>query len=99
MAQFTLQEKIQNTGDKSPGVPRIGLPAYEWWSEALHGVARSPGVKFPPSGNFSYATSFPQPISMGAAFDMPLVRAVAGECRQMEERAVRRGGKGDEGVH
>ena len=54
------------------------MPPYEWWNEALHGVAHSPGVGFPRSGNFSYATSFPQPITLGAAFDMALVRAVAG---------------------
>ncbi|KAF4636637.1 hypothetical protein G7Y89_g1445 [Cudoniella acicularis] len=74
---FTLEEKINNTQNKSPGVPRIGLPAYEWWSEALHGVARSPGVHFASSGNFSYATSFPQPITMGAAFDDDLILSVA----------------------
>lgn len=45
--------------------------------EALHGVAASPGVSFNQSGDFSYATSFPQPILMGAAFDDQLIRAVA----------------------
>jgi beta-D-xylosidase 4 len=58
-------------------VPRLGLPAYQWWQEALHGVALSPGVKFAPTGNFSYATSFPQPILMGAAFDDALIKDVA----------------------
>ncbi|TVY71522.1 putative exo-1,4-beta-xylosidase bxlB [Lachnellula suecica] len=77
VALFTLAEKINNTGNASPGVPRIGLPAYQWWSEALHGVAYSPGVNFASSGNYSYATSFPQPITMGAAFDDELILAVA----------------------
>lgn len=45
--------------------------------EALHGVASSPGVQFASSGNYSYATSFPQPILMGAAFDDSLIEAVA----------------------
>ena len=45
--------------------------------EALHGVASSPGVNFSTSGNYSYATSFPQPITMGAAFDDALIHAVA----------------------
>jgi xylan 1,4-beta-xylosidase len=45
--------------------------------EALHGVASSPGVTFASSGNFSYATSFPQPIVMSAAFDDALIEAVA----------------------
>ena len=44
---------------------------------ALHGVASSPGVNFSSSGNYSYATSFPQPITMGAAFDDALIEAVA----------------------
>ncbi|RYC56244.1 hypothetical protein CHU98_g9963 [Xylaria longipes] len=77
VAAFTTNEKISNSWDNSPGVSRIGLPAYEWWQEALHGVARSRGVQFANSGEFSYATSFPQPITMGAAFDMPLISSVA----------------------
>lgn len=44
---------------------------------ALHGVASSPGVHFADTGDFSYATSFPQPILMGAAFDDELIEAVA----------------------
>ena len=74
---FTLAEKFNNTGSESPGVPRLGLPAYTWWQEALHGVASSPGVNFSTSGNFSYATSFPQPILMAAAFDDQLITDVA----------------------
>jgi len=46
-------------------------------SEALHGIATSPGVSFANSGNYSSATSFPQPILMGAAFDDELIRDVA----------------------
>ena len=49
----------------------------DFTSKALHGVASSPGVNFSASGNFSYATSFPQPILMGAAFDDELIEAVA----------------------
>lgn len=74
---FTLEEKLNNTGSDSPGVPRLGLPTYVWWNEALHGVASSPGVSFADSGDFSHATSFPQPILMGAAFDDDLIRDVA----------------------
>lgn len=74
---FTLEEKLNNTGHVSPGVPRLGLPAYTWWQEALHGVADSPGVNFSDAGDFSVATSFPQPILMGAAFDDELIRDVA----------------------
>ncbi|QSZ31219.1 hypothetical protein DSL72_000782 [Monilinia vaccinii-corymbosi] len=75
---FTLAEKINNTGNTSPGVPRIGLPAYEWWNEALHGLAF--GASWGASGNnFSYSTSFPQPILMGAAFDDELIHNVASQ--------------------
>ncbi|KAI0652437.1 glycoside hydrolase family 3 protein [Trametes meyenii] len=77
IAIWTDEELTNNTVNASPGVPRLGLPAYNWWSEGLHGVARSPGVTFASSGPFSYATSFPQPILMGAAFDDPLIRAIA----------------------
>ena len=94
---MTLEEKLSNTGSTSPGVPRLGLPPYQWWQEgmdnyllshlstcipltpviALHGVASSPGVNFSSMGDYSYATSFPQPILMGAAFDDSLIEAVA----------------------
>ncbi|SMQ50067.1 unnamed protein product [Zymoseptoria tritici ST99CH_1A5] len=77
IAAFTIEEKINNTGSTAPGVPRLGLPAYTWWQEALHGVAQSPGVNFSDSGDFRYATSFPQPILMGAAFDDDLIKDVA----------------------
>ncbi|KAF2172247.1 glycoside hydrolase family 3 protein [Zasmidium cellare ATCC 36951] len=77
IAAFTLEEKLNNTGSTAPGVPRLGLPAYTWWQEALHGVAQSPGVNFSDSGEFRYATSFPQPILMGAAFDDELIKDVA----------------------
>ncbi|KAK8008826.1 hypothetical protein PG991_011377 [Apiospora marii] len=93
VAEFTVQEKIANSGDNSPGVQRLGLPAYEWWQEALHGVAGSPGVSFGGGGgNFSYATSFPQPITMGAAFDMPMIRAVA-DVISTEARAFSNAGR------
>lgn len=66
-----------NTGSASPEVPRLGLPPYNWGNEVLHGVARSRGVHFADSGDFSTATSFPQPILLGATFDDELVRDVA----------------------
>ncbi|TFK43326.1 glycoside hydrolase family 3 protein [Crucibulum laeve] len=75
--QFTVEELMSNTVNLSPGVPRLGIPAYQWWSEALHGVAGSPGVTFAPSGNFSFATSFPQPIILGATFNDNLAKSIA----------------------
>ncbi|KAF2454107.1 beta-xylosidase [Lineolata rhizophorae] len=78
IAQMTPEEKIANLQNTAPGVDRIGLPAYEWWSEALHGVARSPGVAFAGGDQeFSSATSFPMPILMGAAFDDEMIGEVA----------------------
>jgi xylan 1,4-beta-xylosidase len=61
----------------SQGAPRLGLPPYKWWNEALHGVALSPGVEFLSSGEFSHATSFANPILLAAAFDDDLVESVA----------------------
>ena len=76
-ANLTLEEKILNLVDASAGSRRIGLPAYEWWSEATHGVGSAPGVQFtPPPYNFSYATSFPSPIHYAAAFDDELIKAI-----------------------
>ncbi|KAG5715228.1 putative exo-1,4-beta-xylosidase bxlB [Termitomyces sp. T112] len=77
ISMFTDDELMANTVNLSPGVSRLGLPGYQWWSEALHGVASSPGVTFAASGNFSSATSFPEPITLGSAFDDPLIKAVA----------------------
>ncbi|KAF2199971.1 glycoside hydrolase [Delitschia confertaspora ATCC 74209] len=73
---YTIEEKINATGSTAPGVPRLGIPGYEWWSEGLHGIA-GPYTNFSDSGDYSYSTSFPQPITMGAAFDDELITAVA----------------------
>ncbi|KAJ6594119.1 glycoside hydrolase family 3 protein [Mycena capillaripes] len=78
VAEFTTTELIHNSIHAADGVPRLGLDQYNWWSEASHGVAwTGPGVSFADSGPFSYATSFPQPIILGASFDDDLVKAVA----------------------
>ncbi|KAK2810273.1 hypothetical protein FQN50_003004 [Emmonsiellopsis sp. PD_5] len=78
LAALTIEEKIANINNEAPGSDRLGLPAYEWWNEALHGVAHSPGVEFAERGEeFDSATSFPQPIVIGAAFDDGLVYEIA----------------------
>ncbi|KAG5715415.1 putative exo-1,4-beta-xylosidase bxlB, partial [Termitomyces sp. T112] len=88
IALFTDDELMANTVNFSPGVSRLGLPGYQWWSEALHGLSTSPGtgVVFTPSGNFSSATSFPEPITLGSAFDDSLIKAV-GDVISTEARA------------
>ncbi|KEQ99745.1 glycoside hydrolase family 3 protein [Aureobasidium subglaciale EXF-2481] len=76
---MTLDEKIVNTVNAADGVGRLGLPGYDWWNEALHGLAQAPGVKFnSPNGSaFSYATSFPMAITTGSAFDDHLIGEIA----------------------
>lgn len=66
VSQMTLEEKVSQLGNNSPAIPRLGVPAYNWWNEGLHGVARA--------GN---ATVFPQAIAMAATFDTPLMHSVA----------------------
>lgn len=83
---MTLNEKLTILHNNSPGVPRLGLPTYNWWGEALHGVAGAPGVNFSSSGNWSYATSFPQPLTMAASFDNKLLYAI-GDVISTEARA------------
>ncbi|MEK0423382.1 MAG: hypothetical protein RLZ95_1292 [Bacteroidota bacterium] len=66
VAHLTLTEKISLLGYNSQSIPRLGIPAYNWWNEALHGVARA-GV----------ATVFPQSIAMAATFNDSLIEATA----------------------
>lgn len=63
--RLTLEEKASLMIYDSPAIPRLGIPAYNWWNEALHGVARN--------GN---ATVYPMPIGMAAAFDQQLLHEV-----------------------
>ncbi|RAL16989.1 beta-xylosidase XylA [Aspergillus homomorphus CBS 101889] len=71
---FTLEELIDNSGNTSPGVPRLGLPPYMVWSEALHGLDRA---NFTDAGAYSWATSFPSPILTAAAFNRTLINQIA----------------------
>ncbi|HNW86998.1 MAG TPA: glycoside hydrolase family 3 C-terminal domain-containing protein [Candidatus Limiplasma sp.] len=66
VAQMTLDEKATQLRYEAPAIPRLGVPAYNWWNEGLHGVARA-----------GTATMFPQAIGMAAAFDDTLLEAVA----------------------
>lgn len=76
IALFTLEELINNTQNSGPGVPRLGLPPYEVWSEALHGLDRA---NFTKSGDqWGWATSFPQPILSMAGLNRTLINQIAG---------------------
>ena len=66
VAQMTLAEKCAQMKYDAPAIPRLGVPAYNWWNEALHGVARS-----------GAATVFPQAIGMAASFDVDRVKDTA----------------------
>ncbi|WP_068471863.1 glycoside hydrolase family 3 C-terminal domain-containing protein [Saccharicrinis aurantiacus] len=66
VSQMTLEEKISQMGSASKAIPRLNVPDYHWWSEALHGVARN-----------GEATIFPQAIGMGATFDPALIQKMA----------------------
>ncbi|KAF0895901.1 hypothetical protein E2562_017547 [Oryza meyeriana var. granulata] len=69
VARMTTAEKVEQLGDQAAGVRRLGVPAYKWWSEALHGLAISgKGLHFG-SGPARAATSFPQVLLTAAAFD------------------------------
>lgn len=84
VSRMTLEEKVHQMMHTSPAIPRLNIPAYNWWSEALHGVARS-GV----------ATVFPQAIGLGATFDEDLIfrisSAISDEARAMHHAAVAQG--------
>lgn len=66
VTQMTLEEKAGQLRYDAPPIPRLGIPEYNWWSEALHGLARS-----------GTATSFPQAIGMAAMFDDELLEQIA----------------------
>ena len=65
LGRLTLEEKASLTMHASPAIPRLGIKQYNWWSEALHGIARN-----------GSATVFPQPIGMASSFDEELVEDV-----------------------
>ncbi|SHM44029.1 beta-glucosidase [Chitinophaga jiangningensis] len=77
VARLTLEEKVKQMLNAAPAVPRLGIPAYDWWNETLHGVARTP-----------YAvTSYPQAIAMAATWDTAALHLMA-DYSATEGRAV-----------
>jgi xylan 1,4-beta-xylosidase len=73
--RLTLQEKITHIIHQTPAVPRLGIPSYNWWSEALHGLSDvGPGTQFSPL--VPSATSFPLPILTAASFNTTLFESI-----------------------
>lgn len=84
VSHMSLEEKVRQMQHVAPAISRLGVPSYDWWSEALHGVARS-----------GYATVFPQAIGMAATWDSNLVHqegeTIATEARAKYNQAQREG--------
>ena len=84
VARMTLEEKVSQTLNEAPGIPRLDIPPYDWWNECLHGVARA-GV----------ATVFPQAIGLAATWNADLIHRLAtvisDEARAKHHEALRRG--------
>ncbi|KAK4443401.1 glycoside hydrolase superfamily [Podospora aff. communis PSN243] len=85
-------KKLANLVNNAPGISRLGLSAYQWWNEALHGVAHNRGISWAQSGQFSAATQFPQAITTGAAFDDALIEQI-GVTISTEARAFANAGR------
>ena len=75
VSKMTLEEKMAQLCNEAPEIERLGVPAYDWWNECLHGVARA-----------GTATVFPQAIGMAASFNDELVMEV-GDTISTEARA------------
>jgi beta-glucosidase len=87
VSRMTLQEKADQLLYTAPAVPRLGIPAYNWWNEALHGVARA-----------GFATVFPQSITIANSWDEGLMynvaNAISDEARAKYHEFQRRGKTG-----
>ena len=66
VSRLTLDEKVRQMQNAAPAIPRLSIPAYEWWNEGLHGVARA-----------GLATVFPQTIGLAATWDTQLEQRIA----------------------
>ena len=65
VSRMTLEEKASQLVNQARAIPRLKVPAYDWWSEALHGVA------------VNGTTEFPEPIGLAATFDVPGIHEMA----------------------
>jgi beta-glucosidase len=84
VSRMSLEEKVSQLMNDSPAIERLGIPAYNWWNECLHGVARA-----------GRATVFPQAIGLAATWDQDLMlrvaTAISDEARAKHHEALRRG--------
>lgn len=84
VSRLTLEEKVQLMMDVSPAIPRLGIPAFQWWNEALHGIGRN-----------SFATVFPITMGMASSWNDGLVQqaftAVSDEARAKNQLAKKNG--------
>jgi beta-glucosidase len=89
VSRLTLEEKVAQMLNSTPAVPRLFIPAYDWWNEVLHGVARTP----------FRVTVFPQAIGMAATFDTNSLHTMADysalEGRAIHNKAIEMGKTGD----
>ncbi len=87
VSKMTLSDKISQMQNSAPAIPSLGIPAYNWWSECLHGVARN-GI----------ATVFPQAIGMAATWDPKLIHreaeVISTEARAKHNYAISKGTHG-----
>ena len=87
VSRMTLEEKIGQMMNDAPAIERLGVPAYNWWNECLHGIGRA-----------GRATVFPQAIGMAATWDTGLhfriATAISDEARAKHNEFVRRGKRG-----
>jgi beta-glucosidase len=77
VSRLTLEEKVSQMLNASPAIPRLGIPAYDWWNETLHGVARTPFK----------VTVYPQAIAMAATFNKEALFKMA-DFSALEGRAI-----------
>ena len=85
VSRLTLDEKVAQMLNAAPAIPRLGVPAYDWWNEVLHGVARTP----------FRVTSYPQAIGMAATWDTNSLKKMAdysaSEGRAIHNKAIELG--------
>src|SRR6478735_9479914 len=88
VGRLTLEEKVAQMLNAAPAIDRLGIPAYDWWNEVLHGVARTPYK----------VTVYPQAIAMAATFDTSSLKLMANysalEGRAIYNKAIQDGKRG-----